>query len=161
MPSPRYTVTGVPAQLANTAFTPHFNMSRASGAQQYKYALHGSPGTNGIPVDMTGAVPSPDLGDLAQAGAARSTDAPDVIYPGQYFQAAAIEWPGAGMPVRVYDPTQAGPTTLLPLPAADYRTIYQQQSARLSANWPSLGQRQIKETPRLARFRGLVRRRSG
>jgi len=157
----RYTVPGVPPQLACTAFTPHLNRMRASGAQRYKYAVHGSPGTAGIGIDMTGAVPSPDLGDLAQAGTSRSTDAPDVIYPQLYYQAYAVEWPGAGMPVRVYDPTQPGPTTLLPVPATDYRALYQQNSARLSANWPSLGQRQIKARPRIARWPGLKGRRRG
>lgn len=157
----RYTVPGVPPQLACTAFTPHLNRMRASGAQRYKYNVHGSPGTTGIPIDMAGAVPSPDLGDLAQAGSSRSSDAPDVIYPGQYFQTVAIEWPGAGMPVRIYDPTAPGPTTLLPYPAVDYRAQYQRDSARLSANWPSLGQRQIAERPKLPRFPGLRGRRRG
>jgi hypothetical protein len=157
----RYTVPGVPPQLAGTAFTPHLNRRAGSGYQQYKYALAGHPGDRGIPIDMTGAVPSPDLGDLAQAGTSRSSDAPDVIYPGQYFQGQAIERPGAGMPVRVYDPVAPGPTTLLPVPATDYRALYQVQSARLSANWPQLGQRQIPERPRLARFPGLKGRRSG
>lgn len=157
----RYSVPGVPPQLACTAFTPHLNRMRASGAQRYKYAVHGSPGTEGIGIDMTGAVPVPDLGDLAQAGTSRSTDAPNVIYPQLYYQAYAVEWPGAGMPVRVYDPTQPGPTTLLPVPATDYRALYQQQSARLSANWPSLGQRQIRERPRILRWAGLKGRRNG
>jgi hypothetical protein len=157
----RYTVPGVPPGLASTAFTPHLNRHAATGAQQYKYALHGSPGTTGIPVPTTDTAPQHGPGDLAMSGQARSVDAPDVIYPGQYFQRAAIEWPGAGMPVRVYDPTQPGPTTLLPVPAVDYRTQYQRDSARLSANWPQLGQRQIREIPRLLRWPGLGRRRGG
>jgi hypothetical protein len=157
----RYTVPGVPPQLASTAFTPHLNRHAATGAQRYKYALHGSPGTVGIPAPTRDTAPSPDPGDLALAGTSRSPDAPDVWYPTQYFQGVAIERPGAGMPVRVYDPTQPGPTTLLPVPAVDYRAQYQRDSARLSANWPSLGQRQIKEVPRLLRFPGLGRRRRG
>lgn len=157
----RYTVPGVPPQLACTAFTPHLNRSRASGAQQYKYALYGSPGTDGIPAPTRDTAPSPDVGDLAQAGTSRSSDAPDVWYPAKYYQDAAIEWPGAGMPVRIYDPTQPGPTTVLPVPAADMRAQYQRDSARLSANWPSLGQRQIRAVPRLSRWPGLGRRRRG
>jgi hypothetical protein len=94
----RYTVPGVPPALACTAFTPHMNRMRASGAQRYKYAVEGHPGTAGIPIDMTGAVPSPDLGDLAQAGTSRSTDAPDVFYPQLYYQRYAIErYAGAGL----------------------------------------------------------------
>ena len=156
---PRYTTSGIPPQLACTAFMPHFNRMRASGAQQYKYGLEGHPGTQGIPIDMAGAVPSPDLGDVVLAGTSRSTDAPDVIFPQLYYQRWAIEWPGAGMPVRIYDPTQPGPTTLLPLPATDYRAMYQQRSARLSANFPQLGQHQIRERPRLPRWSNLGRRR--
>src|SRR5262249_23699351 len=150
----RYTVTGVPPQLASTAFTPHLNRMRASGAQQYKYAVLGAPGTVGIPAPTTDTAPSGDLGDLQWTGTARSVDAPDVWYPNKYFQAYAIEGPGAGMPVRVYDPARPGPTTLLPVPAEDYRAQYQRDSARLSARWPSLGQRQIREVPRLLRWRG-------
>lgn len=157
----RYTVPGVPPQLACTAFTPHMNRIRGSGAQRYKYAVDSSPGTTGIPAPTRDTVPSPDLGDLAQAGAARSSDAPEVWYPQIHYQAYAIERPGAGMPIRIYDPTQAGPTTLLPAPATSYRALYQQQSARLSANWPSLGQRQIRERPRILRWPGLKARRNG
>jgi hypothetical protein len=157
----RYTVPGVPPQLACTAFTPHLNRHAATGAQRYKYALHGSPGTVGIPAPTYDTAPSPDIGDLAQAGSSRSSDAPDMWYPAKYYQWAAIERPGAGMPVRVYDPTQPGPTTVLPLPAVDYRAQYQRDSARLSANWPERGQRQIKAIPRMIRWPGLGRRRSG
>jgi hypothetical protein len=135
---------------------------RASGAQSYKYAVEGHPGTQGIPIDMTGAVPSPDLGDVVLAGTSRSVNAPDVIFPQLYYQRFAIEWPGAGMPVRIYDPTAPGPTTLLPVPAADYRAQYQRDSARLSATWPSTGQRQIRERPRLPRWLNVPgRRRAG
>jgi hypothetical protein len=151
----RYTVTGVPPGLASTAFTPHLNRMRASGAQQYKYAVVGSPGVTGIPAPTHATAPSPDPGDLAISGQSRSADAPDAIWPNLYFQGFAIEWPGAGMPVRVYDPTRPGPTTLLPVPAEDYRVQYQRDSARLSARWPRLRERQIKAEPRgLGRWLG-------
>lgn len=153
----RYTVPGVPEQLACSAFTPGLTRGAATGAQRYKYALHGSPGTAGIPAPTTDTAPQFGALALAAAGQATSADAPDVWHPAKYFQAAAIEWPGAGMPVRIYDPTQPGPTTLLPVPATDYRALYQRDSARLSANWPSLGQRQIREMPRLLHWPGLRR----
>lgn len=156
----RYTVPGVPPQLACTAFTPTLTRMRASGAQQYKYALVGRPGDALIPAPTRDTAPSPDLGDLAYAGTSRSPDAPDFWCPTQYFQAVAIERPGAGMPVRIYDPTAPGPTTLLPIPAVDYRTTYQRDSARLSANWPQLGPRQLAERPRWPRWRNR-RARSG
>lgn len=151
----RYQVPGIPPGLANTAFTPHLNRMAGGGAQSYKYALTGSPGTRPIGAPTTDTAPTRGPGDLARSGQARSVDAPDVWYPAQYYQAFAIEWPGAGMPVRVYDPTQPGPTTLLPTPSADLRAQYQRDSARLSARFPQLGQRQIKAHPRLARWRGV------
>lgn len=150
----RYVVPGVPPALASTAFTPHLNRAARSGWQSYKYAVSGNPGTALIPAPTRDTAPSPDMGDKAQGGSAASYDAPDYWCPQLYYQAYAIEWPGAGMPVRIYDPTRPGPTTVLPTPALDLRAEYQKNSARLSANWPQLGQRQIRSIPRLPRWRG-------
>jgi hypothetical protein len=133
----RYSVPGVPPAPAAgiTAFVPHFNRMAASGAQSYKYAVHGSPGTEAIP--MTARVNtqiSPDYGDLAQAGPARSSDAPDAIWPQLYYQSFIAE-PAQSAPLtgpRYYSPQQPGLTTLLPVPAEDGRALYQAKSARLA-----------------------------
>lgn len=134
MPEVRYSVPGVPpvAAMGLSAFMPHFNRAAAGGAQGYKYAVNGSPGTRGIPAPTRDTVPSPDKGDLGLAGQSRSSDAPDMIFPQKYYQEYIAEPPGAGMPVRYYSPTQPGLTSLLPVPAEDGRAGYQRDSARLS-----------------------------
>src|SRR3984885_15585189 len=134
MPEVRYQVPGVPPGPAKgiTAFTPHFNRRAGSGAQDYKYRLVSPLGRYGVPAPPRDTVPSPDLGDMAQAGTSRSSDAPDMWYPQVSYQAAALEYPGAGMPIAYYSPTQPGRTTLLPVPAEDFRARYQRDSARLS-----------------------------
>jgi len=132
----RYTVPGVPPVAANgiTAFSPAFVRHAASSAQQYKELVRGYPGTRAIPMEARSLTQiSPDYGDLAQAGYARSSDAPDAIWPQQYFQAGINETPGGVAPrPAVYSPTQPGRTTLLPIPAEDGRGVYQASSARLS-----------------------------
>lgn len=132
----RYSVPGVPHGPAAglSAFMPAFVRHAASSAGEYKYAVRGYPGTRAIPMTaIQDTYISPDKGDLALAGPSRSTDAPDAIWPNQYYQAEAIEPPGGpGMPVAVYDPTRPGITTLLPVPAQDWRGLYTEQSARLS-----------------------------
>ena len=73
----RYTVA-LPARLVGgvTAFTPNMTRLAASGAQMYKHAVTGQPGTLGIPAPTRDTQISPDEGDKAQMGTARSSDAP-------------------------------------------------------------------------------------
>jgi hypothetical protein len=113
---------------------PHWNKYAASGAQQYKIGLQGSPGTTAIPAPTTNTQISPDAGDKAQAGTARSTDAPDVWYPTKYYQDSLKGAPGPVTPVRIYS------DNLMPVPAKDPRGV----SARLSRPVNQRGQRQVK-----------------
>lgn len=121
MPDVRYSVPGIPPQEAAglTAFMPHFNRAAGSGAQAYKYNLSGFPGTKEIPAPTGNTQMFPDVGDLAQTGWHRSSDAPDVFYPQQYYERRPIEAPGAGMPILLVDPVNPGPASLLPVPAAN------------------------------------------
>lgn len=111
----RYQVTGVPAGVQMSAIMPNLVRLAASGAQQYKQAVSGSPGTRGIPAPTRDTAPSPDPGDLAQGGYHRSGDAPDTWYPQVYFQDRLTEVPGAGQAIRVYS------DNMLPVPARDAR----------------------------------------
>jgi hypothetical protein len=133
----RYQVPGVPHGPAAglTAFTPAFIRHAASGAQSYKYAVTGWPGTRGVPMTaMQDTYMSPDVGDKTITGTSQSSDSPDAIWPNKYFQGYAVELPGGydNTAVAVYDPTRPGLTSLLPVPAQDWRGLYQDQSARLS-----------------------------
>ena len=134
MPEVRYQVPGVPPGPGKglTAFTPAFVRFAASGAQRYKYALTSTLGRTAVPAPVTDTTPSPDVGDLAQAGQYRSSDAPPAWWPQESYQRVIAELPGAGMPVAYYSPQFPGRTTLLPVPAEDYRAQYQRDSARLA-----------------------------
>lgn len=134
MPEVRYQVPGVPPGPAAglTAFTPHFNRHAAGGAQRYKYALTSTLGRTAIPAPVIDTAPSPDPGDLALTGRHRSSDAPPAWWPQESYQRVIAELPGAGMPVGYYSPQFPGRTTVLPVPAEDYRAGYQRDSARLS-----------------------------
>lgn len=134
MPDPRYSVPGIGQGPAAglTAFLPHFTRPAASGAQSYKYAVRGAPGTWAHPAPTVDTQMSPDEGDKAQMGSARSSDAPQAWWPQDYDQLFIGEWPGAGMPIAVYSPTQPGLTTVIPVPATDFRALWQRNSARLS-----------------------------
>lgn len=136
MPDVSYRVPGIPPGPAAgiTAFMPHFNRQSATGAQSYKYALLGFPGTRAIPVPYDPAAllaaGNPVAG--AMMGGARSADAPPYFYQTQYYQSYIAEPPGAGMPVLVYDPVRPGPTSLLPVPAANIGLAARSNSARLA-----------------------------
>lgn len=121
----RYRVPGIPPQVAAgvSAFMPHFNRQAGGSAQDYKYAVSGFPGTKGIPAPTTDTQVSPDDGDKAQMGFARSSDAPPVWYPNQYYQRFIAERPGAGMPILLIDPEHPGQRALLPIPALDPPTL--------------------------------------
>lgn len=118
----RYAVPGIPPSQAAgiTAFMPHFNRPAASGAQSYKYGVVGSPGTRAHPAPTGNTQISPDIGDKAQAGTARSSDAPDVWYPQDYDVLMAwAERPGAGMPIHLPDNNFIGAQNMIPVPAGN------------------------------------------
>ena len=150
----RYSIPGVPEQPARgiTAFAPAFVRHAASGAQDYKYAVEGYPGTRAIRQSARSDTQiSPDYGDLSSAGSARSSDAPDAIWPNLYYQNRAIDWPGGPdyAATAVYSPQFPGKTTLIPVPAEDGRAAWLAQSATL--NRPAVLQRagQVPVYPRL------------
>lgn len=136
MPEVSYRVPGVPSGpgMGITAFLPHFNRHAGGGAQSYKYALIGHPGTRSIPAPYSTAAlhAAGNPAAKAQQGTAQSADAPPAIWPNQYYQTYLAEPPGAGMPVQVYSPTQPGLTSLLPIPANNVALGLRQSSARLS-----------------------------
>jgi len=113
--SSHYYLPGVPPGASLSAFMPRLDRAAGSGAQQFKQAVTGQPGTMAIAAPTKDTVPSPDLGDLAQAGSARSSDSPDLWYPQLWYQRYLTERPGAGMPIRVYS------DNLMPVPAVDPR----------------------------------------
>lgn len=135
MPDVRYTVPGVPAApgMGISAFMPHFNRTAASGAQSYKYGLTGGPARY-HPISTIDTTPSPDAGDKAQMGYARSSDAPDAYYPNDYdvtFNRA--EYPGAGMPIILADNgDMAQYRSLIPVPAANVALVQRRDTALLS-----------------------------
>ena len=136
MPDPRYITTGLPpeASAGHTAFMPHFNRLAASGAQMFKDGVSGFPGTKKIPLSArVNSVPSPDLGDIVQMGLSRSSDAPDAFWPNLYYALPERQYyPGASMPIQIYDPVAPEMTTMIPVPAVSLRTLYLKHSARLA-----------------------------
>jgi hypothetical protein len=104
------------------------------GAQRYKQNLQGSPGTTAIGAPTSNTQISPDAGDKAQMGTARSSDSPDVWYPTKYYQADLEGAPGPVTPVRIWS------DNLMPVPAVDPRGV----SARLSRPVNQRGHQQIK-----------------
>ena len=135
MPDVRYTTPGVPAApgMGISAFMPHFNRHAASSAQSYKYGVEGGPAKY-HPISTRDTTPSPDLGDIAQMGYARSSDAPDAYYPNDYdvtFNRA--EYPGAGMPIILADNgDMAQYRSLLPIPAGNVALVQRRDTALLS-----------------------------
>ena len=142
---PRYQTSGIPpsqAALGLSAFMPHFNRLAASGAQSYKGGVTGHPGTAAIPLpDVTNTIPSRDAGDMILMGLSRSTDNVDAFWPNLYYDNPVLVggqngndryYPGAGMPVQIYDPVRPQDTTMVPVPATDLRSLYQARSATLS-----------------------------
>jgi hypothetical protein len=137
---PRYTTTGIPQHLAAgenlglSAFMPHFNRLAASGAQAYKGGVRGYPGTKGVPIKgMANTIPSPDIGDIVLGGSHATYMQPNVIYPNLYWVTPAEDyWPGAGMPIQMYNPVRPQDTTMIPVPATDLRGVYQARGALLA-----------------------------
>lgn len=153
MPDVRYSLPGVPPgpAMGISAFTPPLARQAASGAQSYKYAVAGYPGTRAIPVDthVNGTPPSPDPGDMSQMGSSRSSDAPDAFWPNQYYQTFIAEPPGGGYPVQVYDPTRPGLTSLLPVPAVQVALHGRGHQAMLARRAVLQRVRQLPWFPRL------------
>ena len=148
----RYSVPGIPPAVSAglTAFMPHFNRAAAGGAQQYKYDLTGRPGTEAIPAPTGDTQMSPDEGDKAQMGTARSSDAPGVWFPQQYYQRTAVEYPGAGMPVLLSgDSIPDGAGDVLPVPAVDVAKALRTGQAMSPATGPVNRVRQLPWFPRL------------
>ena len=114
-----FTLPGWPAAVnGHSAAVPHLNRMAASSAFMYKDGVTGQPGTQAIPVNTRGTVPSPDIGDVALMGLSRSSDCPDVFYPNLYYARPQAQfWPGAGMPVSIRS------DNLMPVPAADPRGV--------------------------------------
>lgn len=133
MPEVRYSVPGIPPEKSAglSAFMPHFDRQAAGGAQTYKYAVVGRPGTQGIPAPTQDTQISADLGDLAQTGDSRSSDQPDVFYPNQYYDRFIAEQPGAGMPIMRVEDATTGLRSLIPVPAID-PTDYQRRNQAMS-----------------------------
>lgn len=113
----KFVLPGVPAGAQPSAFMPHFNRLAASGAQQYKGAVTGQPGTQRIAAPTIDTVPAPDIGDLAQAGVSRSVDAPQAWYPQKWFE-RSLDGDGSLGPVV---PVMLWSSNLMPVPAADPR----------------------------------------
>lgn len=164
---PRYQVTGIPPSMAAvglSAFMPHFNRLAAGGAMAYKGQVSGNPGTRGVPISGDGLpVPSPDLGDLALAGTARSSDAPHMIWPQLWYDNPAAQgperfYPGAGMPVQIYDPVRPQDTTMIPVPATDLRSVYQARTALLAGGISNQRQNALRQATNFIRW---PRRKSG
>ena len=157
---PFYAVTGIPPGTASpdtdgpaaglSAFMPHLNRMAASGAQKYKYLTPESGPAKYHPIyNMSATVPSPDVGDLAQTGTGRSVDAPNFWYPNDYDPVPEPEyWPGAGMPVQMYNPVRPQDTTMLPVPAVSFRAYWLRQQASLAYGVQPAGQRQVVAWPR-------------
>lgn len=161
---PRYQTSGIPPSVAArglSAFMPHYNRLAAGGAQQYKHNVHGYPGTLPVPVSgLTLPVPSPDFGDLALAGGARSTDAPDVIWPNKYWTDPDPYWDRTGgtAQVQVYNPVAPWLTTMIPVPAVDLRGVYQARAAALSGGIATDRSAALKQASNFLRW---PRRRTG
>lgn len=164
---PFYAVTGIPPGTSSpdiagpaaglSAFMPHLNRLAASGAQQYKMSsgVEGYPGTKRIPVYPQARSPVTDTPvSLALKGTGSSADAPDEFYPNIYWLHPEREfYPGAGMPIQVYEPTRPQDTTMLPVPAVSYRAYWLRQQANLAYGVGPGGQRQVVAWPRqLARW---------
>lgn len=138
----RYQVPGWPTAMpGHSAVTPNLTRLAGSGAVTYKRKLIGQPGTHAIPVTGPG-VPQNSIGQ-AQMGLSRSSNAPDAIYPQQYYVNGITERPGAGMPISV------GSDNLMPIPAADPRGIPSTQYQPINQR----GQNQLKSWPNLVRWR--------
>jgi hypothetical protein len=113
----KFVLSGVPQGAQVSAFMPHWNRAAGSGAQRFKGAVSGQPGTKAIPAPTGDSVTRAGPVGQAQMGTARSVDAPDFIYPNQYFERSlnGDGTMGPVTPVRIYS------DNLMPVPAQDPR----------------------------------------
>jgi hypothetical protein len=127
-----------------TAFTPNMTRMAASGAQMYKHAVSGQPGTRAIPAPTTNTQMSPDLGDLAQTGFHRSSDAPQVWYPNTYYERSldGDGTMGPVVPVRIFS------DDMMPVPAQDPRGL----PALMAFTPHFLGQQQVVQPRTMPRW---------
>jgi hypothetical protein len=154
---PRYRTTGIPPAIAAvglSAFMPHYTRLAASGAQAYKGQVTGRPGTAAVPMNPDSKLGGGSgLNDLAMAGTSRSSDAPDAIWPNQYWVTpAANSWPGAGMSVQMYNPVRPQDTTMVPVPATDLRALYQARAANLAGGVSPGGSRALRQPATFVRW---------
>lgn len=157
---PRYTLTGLPPEgaLGVSAFFPHYVRLAGSGAQEYKDGVSGYPGTKAIPVFSPDSVPSPDLGDIAQMGLSRSSDAPDLFWPNLYYvRPEGNYWPG--LLIQMYDPTAPELTTHIPVPAVSLRQHWLRDSAALAMGIRGPSVKQIRQP--VSQLVNWLSRRSG
>jgi hypothetical protein len=164
MPAPRFRVSGVPPEAppGATAYLPAFVRLAGSGAQHYK-SLTGGPARQ-IHVPGQQELANEQAGfTMALMGTARSSDAPDLIAPDQYIpHPEPAFWPGAGMPVQMYDPTAPWLTTMVPVPAVNPAIGLRENSAVLSAGVSSVQSARIRamwDRPRSPSW--MPRRRKG
>lgn len=132
----RYTVPGVPDQFSPTAFTPGLTRAAGGGAQAYKSALTGQPGTQAI------AAPYPEgvSQDRSYTSISESRVMPPVWYPQLYYQRGLTNLP----PVAIYSDNG------LPIPAVDPRG----RGAVLAGRRKIGGRKQIKALPIVANWTG-------
>jgi hypothetical protein len=142
----KFILSGIPQGAQASAFMPHWNRYAGSGATRYKAAVSGQPGTMAIPAPTRDTVPSPDVGDLALMGSARSSDAPDFIWPNKYFERNlnGSGTMGPVTPVRIYS------DNMMPVPAQDPRG----RPARLAKTTRRGGQQQLAQPRALPQWGG-------
>lgn len=109
----RYQVPGVPAGAQPSAYLPNLTRPAGSGAQAYKAAVSGQPGTQAIAAPTTDLPGKGSRVAQAEMGGARSELAPDAWYPQVYYQRCLTN----AAPVNIYS------DNILPVPAVDGRGI--------------------------------------
>jgi hypothetical protein len=132
----RYSVPGIPAQFSATAFTPNIVRQAAGGAQQFKSALTGQPGTQAI------AAPYPEgvSQDPTYVSISESRAMPPWWYPQLYYQRGLTNLP----PVAIYS------DNCLPIPAVNPRG----RSAVLAGRRKVGGRKPVKALPIVANWTG-------
>jgi len=136
-----YTLPGWPARVLGQAAAMPVPARPPGSAVHYKGDTTGHPGTVGVPV--LPVVPSPDFGDIALMGVSRSSDAPNLIYPNQYWaRPEPWFWPGAGMPVSYQS------DNMMPVPATDPRSV----NAPLQVPLTMRGVRDVKQPASLVQW---------
>lgn len=140
-----FTLPGWPARVNGHSAAVPVPARPPGSAVHYKGETHGYPGTRAIPV--VPVIPSPDIGDAAQMGVSRSSDAPNAFYPNQYWT-RPDPWfrPGAGMPISIYS------DNLMPVPATDPRGVPAPLAVPLSLR----GTKQIKQPNSLIQWPGVT-----